>query len=151
MSLTKYLKGECTHCGGRIEFSVDAIGTTVDCPHCGKATELTLATAPEESSEPRKAIVWTVIAVLILGLGLAGAMAALKREQRLATARQKERVVAMAPATNASPQSGTSEVASQKEFQISAISFEKTPGTSLVHAVGTVNNLAARQRFGVKV
>ncbi len=151
MSLTKYLKGECTHCGGRIEFSVDAIGTTVDCPHCGKATELTLATPPEESSEPRKAIVWTVVAVLILGLGLAGAMAALKRAQRLATARQKERVVAMAPATNASPQSSTGEAASQKEFQISAISFEKTPGTSLVHAVGTVNNLAARQRFGVKV
>ena len=148
MSRTKYLKGECSHCGGRIEFPADAIGATIDCPHCGKATELMLATPPEESSKPRKAIIGTLTAILILGLGLAGAMAALKRAQRLAAARQKERAAAIA-VTNAGPQ--LVDVASQKEFQVSIISFEKTPGTSLVHAVGTVSNLASRQRFAVKV
>ncbi len=91
------------------------------------------------------------MAVLILGLGLAGAMAALNRAQRLAAARQKERAMAMSAATNSGTQSDSSAGVSQKEFQISAISFEKTPGTSLVHAVGTVNNLASRQRFGVKL
>src|SRR5258708_5406219 len=135
MSPTKYLKGVCSHCGGRIEFPADAIGTTVDCPHCGIATELMLAAPPEESSEPRKAIIWTLVAVLILGLGLAGAMAALNRAQRLAAARQKERAMAMSAATNSGTQSDSSAGVSQKEFQISAISFEKTPGTSLVHAV----------------
>jgi len=66
----------------------------------------------------------------------------------MAAARHAERSVAMA-GTNAS--SLLEDVASQKEFQVSMISFEKTPGTSLVHAVGTVSNLASRQRFGVKV
>ena len=55
----------------------------------------------------------------------------------------------MAPATNAIP--GPEAIAAQKEFQVSMISFETTPGTSLVHAVGTVSNLASKQRFGVKV
>jgi hypothetical protein len=39
----------------------------------------------------------------------------------------------------------------QNEFQVSAIQFEKTPGTSLIHAVGTVVNLAAKQRFAVRL
>src|SRR4051812_3924598 len=103
MSHTKYLKGQCTHCGGRIEFPAEVIGTTVECPHCARATELTLTAPPEQSSVPTKAIVWSMIAVLILGSGLAGAMAALHRAQRLATARQKERFAAMSAATTNTP------------------------------------------------
>src|SRR6266446_10065891 len=88
MDRTKYLKGECSECGGHVEFPAEAAGTTIDCPHCGKPTELLLAAPPEEPSVPRMTIVWTVSAMLILGLGLAGALVALKHAENLA-ARKK--------------------------------------------------------------
>src|SRR5260370_38148591 len=89
MDQTKYLKGECSECGGHVEFPAEAAGTTIDCPHCGKPTELLLAAPPEEPSVPRMTIVWTLVAVLVLALGLAGARAALNRAQKWAT-RQKQ-------------------------------------------------------------
>src|SRR5439155_22920642 len=105
MNRTKYLKGECRECGGHLEFPAEAAGLTTDCPHCGKPTELLLAAPPEEPSVPRKAIVWTVSAILILSLGLAGALVALNRAQKWA-ARQQSRTPAKASAsasTNAQP------------------------------------------------
>src|SRR5690242_2291080 len=104
MSQSKFLKCACSHCAGRIEFPVELIGTSVGCPHCGQSTELMLPAPPQESSVPRQAIIWTIIAVLILGGGLAGAMVALQRAQRLAAQRQKERAAALAAATNTSSQ-----------------------------------------------
>ena len=149
MNRTKYLKGECSHCGGHLEFPAEAIGMPTDCPHCGNQTELMLTRPPEEPSVPRKAIVWAVMALLILGLGLGGAFAALKRAQRMAAARQKERAAATAPAvTNLAP---PEDPAAKAGFRISAITLEKTPGTSLVHAVGTITNPLAKLRFGVRV
>ena len=150
MSQTKYLKGDCSHCGGRIEYPAELIGIAVDCPHCGQSTDLTLATPPHSSTIPRTVIVWTIIAVLVLGGGLAGAIAALHRAQRLATARQQEREAATAAASN-SALPAANVAAPQKDFLISPVLFEKTPGTSLIHAVGSVTNLASKQRFGVKL
>ena len=155
MSQTKFLKCDCSHCGGRIEFPVDLVGTAVDCPHCGKSTELMLPAPPQESGIPRAAIVWTIIAVLILGGGLAGTMVALHRAQRMAAERQKERAAGLAAATNNAEQQKRLVIPStanpQNNFGVSSIAFEKTPGTSLVHAVGTVTNTASKQRFGVKL
>jgi hypothetical protein len=153
MSRTKYLKGPCTYCGGRVEFPAEAIGTTADCPHCGRPTELQLETVPDEPTIPRKGIVYALIAVLILGLGFVGAMAALKRAERM-VAQKKERA-APPTSTNAtvvSPPTGPAlQAATQTGFQISAITLEKTQGSSLVYAVGQVRNLTTKQRFGVKV
>src|SRR5258707_14947623 len=97
MGQTKYLKGECQQCRGHIEFPVETTGMTIDCPHCGKPTELLLISPPEEPSVPRKAIIWTGIAALILGLGLAGSLLALKRAQTW-SARQKEQTPLKQPA-----------------------------------------------------
>src|SRR2546421_12721644 len=102
MSHSKYLKGECQSCGGRIEFPAEAIGTSVDCPHCGQPTELLLAAPAESPHSPRKAIAWTIIAIVILCLGLAAALAALKRAQTWA-ARQKSKSSATASISNAQP------------------------------------------------
>jgi hypothetical protein len=143
MSRLKHLQGECSHCGGRLEFPADSIGAMADCPHCGQPTELTLAAPPSTSIVPAKAIVWTLIAVLILGGGLAGAMVALKRAQKMA-ARQKQ--TAVETVTNE-----VSPVAGQANLNVSNVVLEKAQGSSLVHAVGTVRNAAAKQRFGVKV
>jgi len=155
MNRTKYLKGECSECGGHVEFPAEAAGTTIDCPHCGKPTELLLAAPPEEPSVPRMTIVWTLVAVLVLALGLAGALAALNRAQKWAT-RQKQQAATRGPA----PRSVDAETAVVTQprnplagagFDVSAIALEKTPGSSLVYAIGTLNNLTDRQRFGVKV
>ena len=66
------------------------IGTTAACPRCGKPTELLLATPAQESGLPRRVIVYTVTGILILLLGLAGSVWALKRAQAMAE-RQKQK------------------------------------------------------------
>ncbi len=151
MNQTKYLKGECQHCHGHIEFPAESAGLTIDCPHCGKQTELLLALPKDEPTIPRATIIYTVIAVIILAAGLAGAMIALKMAQRK-VGHKKEEVVAQGPlvtATNAVPDADDPIV--QAGFQVSPITIEKTKGSSLVYAVGTLTNAADRQRFGVKI
>ena len=150
MNQTKYLKAECQHCHGHIEFPAESAGLTIDCPHCGKQTDLLLALPKDEPTIPTATVIYTVIAVLILGAGLAGAMVALKMAQRK-VAQKKNDVVAQAPitATNAVPDSD--DPITQAGFAVSAVTLEKTAGTSLRHVVGTITNTSARQRFGVKV
>jgi len=98
MNKTKSLKGECQHCGRRLDFPAEHIGLSAECPYCHEQTELLLARPPEEPALPRRVLVWTGVAVLVLVLGLAGALAALKRAQRWAD-RQRPQVTAPA-ATN---------------------------------------------------
>jgi hypothetical protein len=149
MERTKYLKGECQHCGGRLEFPADAAGMTADCPHCGRQTDLLLAAPPEEPSASRKALIWTVVAVVILVLGGIGLWVAWKRAERWA-ARHKPSApeVASNAATANPPQEAE---APPNGFSVSAIALEKASGTSLIYAVGTVRNALDKQRFGVKV
>jgi hypothetical protein len=109
-----------------------------------------LAAPKEHSAVPTKAIVWAIIAALILGLGLAGSMLALKRAQKL-VARQKQQHADGTPPTQTNSPVTPLDLATQAGFQVSTINFEKTQGSSLIYAVGTLNNMTARQRFGVKV
>jgi hypothetical protein len=162
MSRTKYLKGPCRHCGGSIEFPVELIGTAADCPHCGKSTELFLARPPQAPTVPRKLILWTAAAALILILGVAGSLIALKRAQRLAE--RKKQTSSLSATPLAEPGAGASvaptpsnappaetDAAAPANFQISEVRLEKVPGTSLIYAKGQVTNLLDRQRFGVRV
>lgn len=156
MTRMKHLRGECQHCGGHLEFPAESIGLQAPCPHCGQQTELMLEQPPEEPSLPRRVIVWTVAAIIVLGLGLLGAMLALKRAERWAAKQKQERVGQ--PAVNAGTGGAPVEASGQPpatsgndEFGVSKISLEKAPGTSLVYAVGTVKNHANKQRFGVKL
>jgi hypothetical protein len=144
--MTKFLKGECSSCGGHIEFPAEAVGSTVDCPHCGKPTELLLAAPPQTSSLPIKTIVYTIVAVLILVGGLVGTMIALKRAKRLAENKAKTVAVAQ-PTAPTKPANPFAEIG----FWASPVTLEKVTGSSLVYAVGTVRSLTNRQRFGVTV
>jgi hypothetical protein len=154
MSKSKYLKGECQHCAGHLEFLADHIGMVVPCPHCEQTTELLLPQPPEESAVPRRAIIWTMIAVMVLGLGLAGALLALKRAQRLAETQKQHaaKIAVVDPPAVLQPiiQEETNSTA-QDGLSASAISLQKAPGTSLVYAVGTLKNSSNRQRFGIKI
>lgn len=127
----------------------------VPCPHCQQETELNLLAPADEPTVPRRALVWTGIAIIILGLGLVGALAALNRAQRWAE-RQKQQATANAAAVEpaAAPQPQTVETntpTTQGELSASSVTLEKTAGSSLVYAVGTVRNTSSRQRFGIKV
>jgi hypothetical protein len=147
MMQTKNLRGECQHCGGVTEFPAAATGTTAACPHCGQTTELMLALPSETASPIRtKAIVFSVVALVILLGGLGGAVLALKRAQRISH-RQPPGPVG---ATNQPPTKLVGPFAASG-FRVSPVALEKGEGTSLVYATGTIVNLANRQRFGVRI
>jgi hypothetical protein len=158
MNRPKYLKGECQHCRGNLEFPVELIGTTTSCPHCQQETELMLPRPPEEPAFSRKALVLTLAAIFIMIGALVATMLGLRHYQKLLA---NKRAVAnaqsppmTAPAilqSNAPPAAVPEAGTVQSDFQISPVTLEKAPGTSLVYAVGTVKNLRDKQRFGVKV
>ena len=152
MNKTKYLKGQCQHCDGRVEFPAEAIGMSVECPHCAATTELLLARPPEEPTVPRRTVVWTGITVLILLLGLAGAILALKRAQSSAARKQAAASATtdaqVSPPAESQPEPSASATPS---LQVSGIKLQKATGTSLIYAVGTVTNASDRQHFGIKV
>jgi hypothetical protein len=142
----KNLRGECQLCGGPIEFHAEHVGTTATCPHCSQPTELLLAAPPEEKSlVSKKAVVFTVIAVVILVSGLVAANIALQRAERLWAGRRP-----VPPVAPAQPDATAGPFAVQG-FRISAVALEPGQGSSLVYAVGTITNTSNRQRFGVKV
>jgi hypothetical protein len=145
---SKYLKGECQQCGGHIEFPAEAAGTATECPHCGKPTELLLVAPKMESAVPTRAIVYAVIATVILVGGLIGTQLALKRARRLV---EQNNVTSPRPTAKQTARTAPAGDAAGKGFKVSSITIEKTPGSSLVYAVGTVRNETNRRRFGVKV
>jgi len=82
------VKCSCQHCGGSIEFDADelersgstgrrVLGQVVDCPHCGKPTQLYLNlaefVAPKTSVQPKKIkYIWIyILAGIVLIVGLA--------------------------------------------------------------------------------
>jgi len=97
MTRTKKLPGTCKQCGGSFEFTAELIGTMAVCPRCGQPTELILATPPVEPEIPRRIVVWSILAVVILVFGLAAALFALKRAENWAQHKKAK----AAPATNA--------------------------------------------------
>jgi hypothetical protein len=154
MTRTKYLKGACQNCGGHIEYPAEHIGIVVACPHCQQTTELLLLAAPEEPAVPRRVLVWTGIAVVVLGLGFGGALVALKRAQRWAEKQKRPAANAVAVAQlqpNAQPPAEETNSLAHDELTRSAVTLEKTPESSLVYAVGTLKNSSTRQHFGIKV
>ena len=156
MTRTKFLKGECQHCAGPLEFPAEMAGLSTECPHCHQQTDLLLAAPPEEPTVPRGTMVWAIIGVVVLSFGLIAALVALKRAERWA-ARQKRQSELSATNTISPehrPEIGKEIAAATNEqngFTVSAITLEATPGTSRVYAVGTLRNKEDRKRFGVKV
>lgn len=146
MSATKFLRGDCQHCGGHLEFPAEAAGTSAECPHCHQSTELFISTGEDDVTANKaktKTIIFIALACLILIGGLVGAMMALKRAKRMAGSRQ-----AQAPAaTNATPPNPFA----AQNFFASAVTLEKAPGSSLVRAAGTIKNLSPQRRFAVRI
>jgi hypothetical protein len=153
MLTTKYLKGNCQSCGGRLEFPAEAVGTEIECPHCGKMTELMLELPADEPTIPRSTIILTSATVLLLFLGLAGGWIALKRAEKQAAAKRAALAAsaAQAQANVSSAETTMPESVLKAGFHSTAVLLQRNPGTSLIYAIGTLTNAEARPRFGVKV
>lgn len=146
MSETKLLKGECQHCGGHLEFPAEAAGASAECPHCHQTTELFFSLSePEAPANPAgaKTLIFISLSCLILLGGLGGAMLALKRAKRIAGGQPPSRLTAI---TNAA----VNPFATQ-QFIASNVTLQKANGSSLIHAVGSLKNLASQRRFAVRV
>jgi hypothetical protein len=89
MKRTKNIQGKCEHCGMSLEFAAESIGSTTTCPYCHRETELTLHVPEVEPTIPKRLMVWTIITVVVLVLGLIGAIIALNRAQSLATEKRR--------------------------------------------------------------
>jgi len=143
----KNLRGQCQRCGEPLEFQAEFAGATSDCPHCGQSTELLLASPPEEVSPVRtKAIIFSIVAVIILIGGLGGVGLAMKRAQRLKVARLE----LSTKGAEASPAGPVNPFAASG-FRVSPVLLEHTTNNSLVYAVGTIVSLTNRTRFGIQV
>jgi len=139
MNPTKRLACLCGECGGPIQAPAELIGTVTQCPRCGKQTELKLAIPPEEPALPRKVIIWTIVAGVVLALGVIVPVAGLKHYEKLA-ARQKDRAATVP---------GAMEAATTAGFEVSAFSLEKGSDSRGINAVGTVVNTSSRPRSRV--
>ena len=90
----------------------------------------------------------------MLFLGLAGGWFALKRAEKQAGSKRAAPVTnaAQAQADKPSPETlAQPEAVMKAGFRASPVTLQKNLGSSLIYAVGTLTNAAARQRFGVKV
>ncbi len=112
-----------------------------------------LSAPPQEPLLPRRVLVWTVSGVGVLVLGLIVTVVGLKWFEHYAAQKKKaQQATAATGGTSAPVQTVAPEDPVAKAgFEISPIRIEKTPGTTLFYAVGTLKNAAARQRFGVRL
>jgi hypothetical protein len=152
-----YFKCSCQNCGKHIEFPSNGAGMAVPCPHCGKQTVLGVSDSAPTAGKSKK-VLWVtlVLMVVIAGVVVAFMWPRTPKPQPIPNG-QKAVAVAVVPVAN------TNKVVSQpvsepapaadtiNDFDVSKISLQKQPGSSLVYAVGTLKNTAARQRFGVRI
>jgi hypothetical protein len=155
MSEGKYLKCSCVHCGNHIEFPQTAVGETVACPHCGQSTELTDAAQAKRPSRRIGLGMISMIAVLLIAGTGAGIWVSRQRKQETlpaatAPAAKAAETPAVTPAQPAA-QAAEQPKKSPDDLKVGAIELEKTKGSSLVYAVGTVKNDSDFQRFGVRI
>ncbi len=147
------------NCGGHIEFPAAGEGRTVNCPHCGRPTKLSLQeTTPK--TPVRKGLgrgILTVIVCLLLAGGAAVYFFVVKPKVTTSPPAPPPKVVSMPtnppaqPITNTETQPAVKRKKSPDDLKVSGVQLEKTKGSSLVYAVGTVKNDSDYQRFGVRI
>ena len=158
MAETKFLKCPCDHCGGHIEFPADGIGATIPCPHCARPTELALEIPAHLIQRPGRGRKWFIAGAVILVVGVVAIIAILATAQRLMKkTREKNeefrRSAQLAVRTNATTRGNARPAPAQSlnNFSLSPVAVEKTAGSSITYATGTLKNDTDRQRFGVSV
>ena len=146
-----FVKGECRHCGGHLEFPADAAGQTISCPHCGQPIELAAPVLPNKMPGSGRILLGIGLGACLIAAGLAGGF--LYWQKAGGGASLATNPLPVAQSTNA-----TEPVAAPKppelltnDFAILPFKLEKTTNSSLVYVTGIIRNMTTIQRFGVKV
>lgn len=165
----KTLKCACKECGTHLEFAESMLNSVIACPHCGQWTELTGDAVPggEQPGDRRTLVmafsgIGLLAAAILLGFIWWQHSKSVEKPKPANTARivtqptNPPPQTALQPtpppvATEAPAESSIQRTKSLEDLKVGAIELEKTPGTSLVHAVGTVKNDSDFVRYGVKI
>jgi len=154
MSAISYLKCSCQQCGRHIEFPADAIGTSVDCPHCGWPTELTFRPAGTIGAIPRN-LTWPVIGLCVLLFGIIASVVGLRMVKQLALRTDLESLARWRPnprTTRPRPDRPRSPPrVSRPTIYCRRHHFGEAKDSNFVYVIGSVKNETERQRFGVRV
>ncbi|HSY18335.1 MAG TPA: FxLYD domain-containing protein [Candidatus Acidoferrales bacterium] len=147
MTESDFLKIECRHCAGHIEYPAGAGGQSIACPHCGQPVALPPALVATVKKSRRPLVGGMVVVLWAAIIAATMALILLKRHVSVPVAEKalKKSVVAVPPAAVKSGDETTT-----NGFAVSVPKLEKTPGSALVYVAGTVRNLTDKQRFGVK-
>ncbi len=149
MTDASHFKCECQHCHGHLECPVEAAGQVIECPHCGQSTELPGLAQPPKSSGTAKRIIFVsfvialIVALVIWSTQHAAQTARLRQEAEAAAQLAAQRA--------ADAEARAKDPLAQAGWKISPIALEKTPGSTIIHATGTLINETDRRRFGVQI
>jgi hypothetical protein len=136
--------------------------SVISCPHCGQWTELAAdATAGTNAGKSRKAPVMAFAGVGLLIAAAAIGFVLLKDKKSapeakpvtiaLAQTNQAPEPTPPPPSTDQVAETNVQRAKSHDDLKVGVIELQKTPGTSLVHAVGAVKNDSDFVRYGVKI
>lgn len=120
----------------------------VACPHCGKQIVLGSLHAGAKVSSAFRIVLIPAGAVLLLA---AAAGLFIFHQHSVRAAELQARREAEAKAAQAQAEAKAKDPIAQAGWSVSSVRLEKTPGSTVVHAVGTLVNETDRRRFGVKV
>jgi hypothetical protein len=153
MSDAGYLKCACSKCGGHIEFPAAGLGETIDCPLCGAPTSL-IALPPAVGRTPETKQIqpgrkyFTTIGSILFIVVLAAVGAFFLSAKRFPAGPPPVAKPAVLMPTDPVPQTLFTRL---NDFNVGPVTLKKTEGSSLVYAVGSVQNDSDRQRFGVRI
>ncbi|HEX3798729.1 MAG TPA: FxLYD domain-containing protein [Verrucomicrobiae bacterium] len=166
-----HAKCACKECGNHIEFPAYAARTTVPCPHCGQWTELI---PPEAEPEPKRVDFTMITLIACAVLVIIGAIWWHHRPKPVVDENAPPQVTRITPVPipAKSPPAVTAPIVppvnvvtqavvqapvkptrpkSPDDLKAGAVELQKTPGSSLIYAIGAVKNDSDYQRFGVKI
>lgn len=152
-----YSKGQCQNCGGHLEFPSAGTGLTIECPHCG--AQITLSSEPVDRVEPAgnspagsNKRFPVVLGLIVLLLVLATAGVVLNRFKQTGDNPPPAAMAAPPAETNSETPNPPAAAAETNDlFVTGPVMLQKTEGSALIYAVGTIQNNSDRQRFGVKI
>lgn len=180
MSDENILKCPCKECGKDIEYPESSGGNTIACPHCSQWTEL-LSAEEEPEDDPKKSFNLGRLAIylwllLLLAMVVCGYIyfhrpaisskqtqseasrtnALLQPANHIQATAMTNAAVPFAPTNDTAVGIQTNVVAEKRpksstDLKVGAIKLEKTPGSSLVHAIGTIRNDSDYERFGISI
>ena len=150
MTSSSHFKCECRHCHGHLECPVEAAGLVIECPHCGKPTELPGLVQPSKPSGLAKKTI--AAGVVLIALVVAGVIWSSRHAEQTAQLRKEAEAAAQLAARQAvEAEVRATDPLAQAGWRVSAIRLERTSGSTIVHAVGKLTNETDRRRFGVRI